>query len=88
MALRTRSGYLGTFDIIRNLVGGPQNVSRELGIIMAVTINADECIGCGICVDECPQNALSVDDVCKVDESLCIDCGTCIDSCPKEAISA
>ena len=54
---------------------------------MAVKINADECIACGICVDECPQEALKVDDVCVVDEDLCIDCGSCISSCPQEAIS-
>lgn len=55
---------------------------------MAVNINTDECIGCGVCVDECPQNALSVDGVCEVDEDTCIDCGICIDNCPVEALSA
>lgn len=55
---------------------------------MAVTINTDECIGCGVCVDECPQEALSVDGVCTVDADACIDCGSCIDQCPVEAISA
>ncbi len=61
---------------------------REIGVTMAVTINTDECIGCGVCVDECPQEALSVDDVCSVDPDACIDCGSCIDACPVEAISA
>ena len=55
---------------------------------MAVTISADDCIACGICVDECPQGALTVDDVCKVDEDLCVDCGSCVDACPSNAISA
>ena len=54
---------------------------------MAVSINTDECIGCNICVGECPQNALSVDDVCQVDEDSCIDCGICVDSCPQNALS-
>lgn len=53
---------------------------------MAVIINVDECIACGACADECPNNALTVDDVCKVDESACIDCGTCIEACPVGAI--
>ena len=34
---------------------------------MAVNINTDDCIACGICVDECPQDALTVNDVCEVD---------------------
>ncbi len=54
---------------------------------MAVTINTDECIACGICVDECPQSALTVDDVCVVDEDTCIDCGICVDACPSDALS-
>ena len=55
---------------------------------MAVTINADDCIACSICVDECPNEALSVDDVAVVDADLCVDCGACIDACPQNAISA
>ena len=59
-----------------------------MGIIMAVTINVDECIGCGICVDECPQKALSLEDgVCVIDKDECIDCGSCINECPNEALS-
>ena len=54
---------------------------------MAVKIDAAECIACGVCVDECPQGALAVDDVCVVDEDACIECGICIDTCPSSAIS-
>ena len=54
---------------------------------MAVKINDSECIGCGVCVEECPSEALTVDDICAVDESLCVDCGSCVEACPVEAIS-
>ena len=53
---------------------------------MAVTINADECIACGVCVDACPNGALAVADVCTVSDA-CVDCGSCIDECPVGAIS-
>ncbi len=55
---------------------------------MAVTISASDCVGCGVCVDACPTEALSVeDDVCVVDAEKCVDCSTCISECPTEAIS-
>ena len=51
-------------------------------------IDADECIGCGICVDACPQEVLEVvggkADV--VNEDACIACGDCVEDCPMGAI--
>ena len=55
---------------------------------MAVTINTDECISCGVCVDACPNDALKLEDTCVVDADACVDCGICIDECAVEAISA
>ena len=54
---------------------------------MAVIVNEDECIACAACADACPTEALSVDDVAKVDEETCIDCGACVGTCPIEALS-
>lgn len=48
----------------------------------------DECIGCGICVDACPQDVLEVVDgvVVVVNEDACIACGDCVEECPMGAI--
>ena len=55
---------------------------------MPAVVDEDECVGCEVCVDECPNEAISMGgDVAVVDESKCDDCGTCVDSCPTEAIS-
>ena len=43
----------------------------------------EECIGCGICVDDCPQEVL---EVTVVNEESCIACGDCVESCPMGAI--
>ncbi len=52
---------------------------------MAYIIN-DECIACGVCVDECPVDAISEgDDIYTIDPELCTDCGSCADVCPVEA---
>ncbi len=45
------------------------------------------CIGCGNCVDTCPNNALSlVAGKATVDEGKCILCGYCSPVCPQFAI--
>ena len=52
-------------------------------------IDADECIGCGICVDACPQEVLEVPAGTAevVNEDACIGCGECLEECPMGAIT-
>lgn len=49
----------------------------------------DECIGCGICVDECPQDVLVIEDgvVAIENEDACIACGDCVEECPMGVIT-
>ena len=55
---------------------------------MTAKVNNEDCVGCGICVDECPASAITIEnDKAKVDEAACSDCGTCAESCPNEAIT-
>lgn len=55
---------------------------------MVAIVNKEECIGCGVCVDACPSDAIKmVDDLAVIDEELCVDCGACVDECPNDAIS-
>ena len=50
-------------------------------------INIDLCTGCGLCVDVCPVNAISiVNGKAIIDESHCNSCRACVSVCPKSAI--
>ena len=50
-------------------------------------INADKCIGCGMCESHCASSGVHVTDgVAVIDEERCVGCGYCIAYCPAGAI--
>ena len=56
---------------------------------MAAKIDQTKCIGCGICEEICPNEAIAiVDGVATLarDED-CEDCGVCVEFCEQEAIT-
>ncbi|MDD1718668.1 MAG: 4Fe-4S binding protein [Methanoregulaceae archaeon] len=56
---------------------------------MTTTVDETKCTGCETCVDECPTQAITVqNEKAKVDQDVCVECGSCVDICPSEAISA
>jgi ferredoxin len=44
------------------------------------------CTGCGLCVERCQFEALSLEDVVSVDGIRCVGCGVCVSACPDEAL--
>lgn len=55
---------------------------------MTVNINRDKCVGCGLCVNDCPAHILALEEDRAVQKSKgCIFCGHCVAVCPVQAVS-
>ena len=51
-----------------------------------VSVDTDECIGCGSCAEICFTKAITIiDGKCSIDQR-CRGCGRCVERCPKDAI--
>ncbi len=60
-----------------------------------ISFNAKNCIGCKMCMRDCPAKAITIE---KVGEEKvfrarfaldnCIFCAQCVDSCPRKALSS
>lgn len=77
---------------IHSIIEKNQIIGYDYSLIeeenMAHTIN-EECISCGACEPECPEEAISEgDERFVIDAAKCTDCGTCVEFCPVEAIIA
>jgi ferredoxin len=54
---------------------------------MAHKIDAATCTNCGLCVSECPVEAIVAGADAHEITDACVDCGACVPVCPVEAIS-
>lgn len=68
---------------------------------MAYKINVEKCLRCGLCVTQCPEKAIVVDDketqfdslalyTTRIDPEKCTDCGVCVSYewwCPAKAVA-
>jgi aryl-alcohol dehydrogenase-like predicted oxidoreductase/Pyruvate/2-oxoacid:ferredoxin oxidoreductase delta subunit len=51
-------------------------------------IDTGDCIGCGACIERCPNHAISrsLKGICEIEHSICLTCGYCAPVCPVRAI--
>ena len=59
-----------------------------------IMFHPERCIGCQMCVRDCPSGAIEIKKVgdkkfeCHIDLGKCIYCAQCVDSCMKKALEA
>ena len=56
--------------------------------VVTLKLNAEQCIGCGICVQVCPHNVFSLNEgkAAILNKDGCMECGACAKNCLVSAI--
>lgn len=73
-------------QVLKNLKELP-NPAQSVNSSYYAVVEDDQCIGCGICEERCHMDAITVDDVARIDLNRCIGCGVCIPTCEAQALS-
>lgn len=67
---------------------GSKGGKLEMHEAFNLKINEEDCIACGTCVENCPEDAISIEsNSASIDREKCIGCGMCIAVCPEGAVA-
>jgi len=61
---------------------------RYLKDVTTLSLNAEKCVGCGLCAVVCPHGVFTVDErkAQIAEKDFCIECGACALNCPTKAL--
>ncbi len=54
---------------------------------VAIVARSGSCIACGVCVDTCPRDAITLEETAVIDPPLCNGCGLCVNDCSYGALA-
>ena len=73
--------------ILQGLQSAPRP-AEAVASSFIVEHDSDACIGCGVCIDRCQMQAITLEGpVADVNTDRCIGCGLCVSTCPTNALS-
>jgi uncharacterized protein len=81
-------GSAGFGGAIKNVSMGLASVAGKMALHASDIpgTNPEKCINCGVCVRECPADAITLNPL-TIDKTKCIGCAKCIGECPVSAFS-
>lgn len=82
-------GFAAIGGTIKNLAMGCASRKGKFAMHAKIKpeITPEKCIGCGLCVNNCPAKAISlVDNIATIDGKKCFGCAQCVHTCPEQAI--
>ena len=61
---------------------------RYIDDVSTLILDAEKCIGCGLCTHVCPHHVMEMQDrkAVIVDFDACMECGACVNNCPSGAL--
>lgn len=64
------------------------NTFRYLPNVATLSLDADACVGCGMCTNVCPHGVLVMEErqALVADLDGCMECGACANNCPTGAV--
>ncbi len=79
------AGFGGAIKNVSMGFGTPRG-KRAMHARQRPLSDIDKCIKCGLCKEECPENAIEIGDVVVIDPYKCSGCGKCASLCPTDAL--
>jgi NAD-dependent dihydropyrimidine dehydrogenase PreA subunit len=57
--------------------------------VVTLELHREKCVGCGLCLEVCPQSVLGLSEGCVylINRDFCMECGACARNCPTEALT-